>query len=148
MNWDAITAIGTISAAFVGVIGIWINLYEKTKRLSIKFEFIPRVSIYIANNSMRGVIITKIVFSVKQHVFYVDMRSGLSEINIQPGSVERISFVGEEIIKSYKETQVAALCNPSDRIDIILSDNYRRKYRVKTDLTIGMLGQSNGSSIF
>ena len=97
---------------------------------------------------MRGVIITKIVFSVKQHVFYVDMRSGLSEINIQPGSVERISFVGEEIIKSYKETQVAALCNPSDRIDIILSDNYRRKYRVKTDLTIGMLGQSNGSSIF
>ena len=58
MNWDAITAIGTISAAFVGVIGIWINLYEKTKRLSIKFEFIPRVSLYIANNSMRGVFIT------------------------------------------------------------------------------------------
>jgi hypothetical protein len=40
------------------------------------------------------------------------------------------------------------LCNPSDRIDIIISDNYRRRYRVKTDLTIGMLGQNNGGSIF
>ena len=57
-------------------------------------------------------------------------------------------FAGEDIIKKYNESQVAVLCNPSDRIDIILSDNYRRKYRVKTDLTIGMLGQSNGSSIF
>ena len=148
MNWDAITAIGTISAAFVGVIGIWINLLEKTKRLSIKFEYIPRVSLYIANNSMRGVIITKIVFSVKQHVFYVDMRVGLSEINMQPGSVNRINFEGEEIIKSFKETQVAALCNPSDRVEIILFDNYRRRYRVKTDMTIGMLEQNNGVSIF
>ena len=148
MNWDAITAIGTISAAFVGVIGIWINLHEKTKRLSIKIEYIPCASLYIANNSMRTVMITKIVFSVKQHVFYVDICDGLSEIKIQPGSVDRISFVGEYIIKTYNETQVAALCDPSDRIDIILSDNYRRKYRVKTEFTIGMLGQYNGESFF
>lgn len=148
MNWEAITAIGTILAAFVGVIGIWINLHEKTKRLSIKFEYIPRVSLYIANNSMRAVIITKIVFSVKQHVFYVDMRDGLSEINIQLGSVDKVYFAGEDIIKKYNESQVAVLCNPSDRIEIIISDNYRRRYRVKTDLTIGMLGQNNGGSIF
>ena len=67
---------------------------------------------------------------------------------MQPGSVNRINFEGEEIIKSFKETQVAALCNPSDRVEIILFDNYRRRYRVKTDMTIGMLEQNNGVSIF
>jgi len=80
--------------------------------------------------------------------FILKLHGDFKHNNFVLKSVERISFVGEEIIKSYKETQVAALCNPSDRIDIILSDNYRRKYRVKTDLTIGMLGQSNRSSIF
>ena len=34
MNWDAITGIGTIGTACVGIIGIWLNLYEKNKEVA------------------------------------------------------------------------------------------------------------------
>ena len=53
MNWDAITGIGTIGATCVGIIGIWLNLYEKTKKLLIKVEYAPRFVIYATNDSMR-----------------------------------------------------------------------------------------------
>ena len=41
MNWNAISAIGTILAAFVGVAGIWLNIWDKYKKLNISFEMIP-----------------------------------------------------------------------------------------------------------
>ena len=34
MNWDAISAVGTILAAIVGIAGIWLNLWDKTKKLN------------------------------------------------------------------------------------------------------------------
>ena len=33
LNWDALSAIGTILAAIVGVVGIWLNLWDKTKKI-------------------------------------------------------------------------------------------------------------------
>jgi hypothetical protein len=57
MNWDAITGIGTIGATCVVIIGIWLNLYEKTKKLLIKAEYLPRFVIYATNDYMRTVII-------------------------------------------------------------------------------------------
>ena len=29
INWEAVTGIGTVLAAVVGIAGIWINLWEK-----------------------------------------------------------------------------------------------------------------------
>ena len=40
MNWDAISAVGTILAAVVGVAGIWLNLWDKTKKLNIEKQTI------------------------------------------------------------------------------------------------------------
>ncbi len=138
MNWDAITGIGTIAAACVGIIGIWLNFYEKSKRLLIKEEYAPRFVVYATNDSMRTIIITKMVFSVDTHVFYVDIQDGLQEIRIQPGGVEKIVFDGKSVVQSYHKAGIDKLCNPAEKIQIVIHDNYRRKYKIKTDLTIGM----------
>ena len=138
MNWDAITGIGTIGATCVGIIGIWLNLYEKTKKLLIKAEYAPRFVIYATNDSMRTVIITKIVFSIDTHVFYVDIRDGLQELRIQPSGVDRITFNGSSVVQSYHKAGMEKLCNPTDKIGITIHDNYKRKYKIRTDLTIGM----------
>ena len=138
MNWDAITGIGTIGATCVGIIGIWLNLYEKTKKLLIMAEYAPRFVIYATNDSMRTVIITKIVFSIDTHVFYVDIRDGLQELRIQPSGVDRITFNGRSVVQAYHKAGMEKLCNPADKIGITIHDNYKRKYKIRTDLTIGM----------
>ena len=111
MNWEAITGIGTLGAAFVGIIGIWLNLYEKTKKLLIKAEYAPRFVIYATNDSMRTVIITRIVFSIDNRVIYVDIRDGLQELRIQPSGVERITFSGSSVVQSYHKVGMEKLCN-------------------------------------
>ena len=45
MNWDVISAVGTILAAVVGISGIWLNLWDKTKKLNINFETVPMISL-------------------------------------------------------------------------------------------------------
>lgn len=69
MNWDAISAVGTILAAVVGVAGIWLNLWDKTKKLNTNFETVPSFKIYLSNNSLRTTVITKMMCSVKTYVF-------------------------------------------------------------------------------
>jgi len=138
MNWDAITGIGTIAAACVGIIGIWLNFYEKTKRLLVKIEYAPRLVVYATNDSLRTVIITKMVFGVDSHVFYVDVRDGLQEIRIQPGGVARIVFDGKSVVQSYHKAGIDKLCNQADKIQIVIHDNYKRQYKIKTEFTIGM----------
>ena len=78
INWEAITAIGTILAAFVGITGIWINLWEKKRRLKVTFEMVPYFSVYLCNNSLRSIAVTKIVGIVVNSVFYVNNYVGLS----------------------------------------------------------------------
>ena len=87
---------------------------------------------------MRTVIITKIVFSIDTHDFYVDVREGLQELRIQPSGVDRITFNGRSVVQSYHKAGMEKLCNPADKIDITIHDNYKRKYKIRTDLTIGM----------
>ena len=110
----------------------------KTKKLLIKAEYAPRFVIYATNDSMRTVIITKIVFSIDTNVFYVDIRDGLQELRIQPSEVDRITFNGSSVVQSYHKAGMEKLCNPADKIDITIHDNYKRKYKIRTDLTIGM----------
>ena len=78
------------------------------------------------------------VFSVDTHVFYVDIQDGLQEIRIQPGGVEKIVFDGKSVVQSYHKAGIDKLCNPAEKIQIVFHDNYRRKYKIKTELTIGM----------
>ena len=56
INWAAVSAIGTVSAAIVGVAGIIINLCEKRKRLIVRLEMFPETSLIISNASTRAVV--------------------------------------------------------------------------------------------
>ena len=49
MDWNIVSAIGTVLAAFVGVAGIWINFWDKHRKLNIKFEMIPNAKFGIVN---------------------------------------------------------------------------------------------------
>ena len=79
-----------------------------------------------------------IVFSIDTHEFYVYVREGLQELRIQPSGVDRITFNGSSVVQSYHKVGMEKLCNPADKIDITIHDNYKRKYKIRTDLTIGM----------
>ncbi len=70
MDWNAISAIGTILAAFVGIAGILLNIWDKYKKLNVSFEIIPTAKVYISNNSQKTVAITKMLCSVNDHVFF------------------------------------------------------------------------------
>lgn len=136
MCWTALSAIGTIIAAFVGIAGIWLNIWDKKKRLKASFEAIPSFSIYISNASLRSVIITKIVCTVDNHVFYVKVYDGLQEVCLNPASVKKIEISKQEIYDEYYKCQLDALCNPNDEVVMILHDNYDRKYKIKTGFGI------------
>ena len=87
---------------------------------------------------MRTVIITLIEFSIGNYVFYVDIRDGLQELRIQPSGVERITFNESSVVQSYHKAGMEKLCNPADKIDVIIHDNFNRRYKKRTNLTIGM----------
>ena len=78
------------------------------------------------------------MFSIDTHDFYVDVREGLQELRIQPSGVDKITFNGSSVVQSYYKIGMEKLYNPADKIDITIHDNYKRKYKVRTDLTIGM----------
>ena len=136
MNWDAISAVGTILAAVVGIAGIWLNLWDKTKKLNINFETVPRFRIYLSNNSLRTTIITKIICSVSSNIFYVEYFDGLREVILPPASTHCIDMIKKDIHDAYCKTRSCAKCAPNDKVIFILHDNFGRKYTVKTDLGI------------
>ena len=137
IDWNAISAIGTIMASFVGIIGIWINLWDKKKRLSTNFEMYPPYKIFISNNSLRTVVITKMVCSINNHIIYVERFSGLEELRISPASIQSITLSKGSILESYEKLNMSAFCNSNEKINITIHDNFGRKYKIKTDLTIG-----------
>ena len=136
INWDAITAIGTITAAIVGVSGIWINYYEKTKRLSILFQIVPKIELIISNNSTRSVAITKMIIEIKDYIFYAEYYTGLQQLIVPPASTEAIVINSDAVKAEYKKLSMESLCSKEDTIIIILYDNYKRRYKVKTNLPI------------
>lgn len=137
MNWDAISAVGTILAAVVGVAGIWLNLWDKTKKVNTNFETVPSFKIYLSNNSLRTTVITKMMCSVKTYVFYVEYFEGLKELTLPPTTTQSIDIIKQDIHDAYCKARLCAKCAPNDEVIIILYDNYGRKYKIKTDLGIG-----------
>ena len=71
------------------------------------------------------------------YTFYVEYFDGLRELTLPPAATHSIDVIKQDIFKSYCETNTYAICNPKDKIRIILYDNYGRKYTIKTDLSIG-----------
>ncbi len=136
INWNAITAIGTIMAAFVGIAGIWMNLWEKKKRLKVTFEMVPYFSVFLCNNSLRTIMVTKIVGFVGDSVFYVNTYDGLHEVVLPPSSVKKIEINTSKIYDEYYRCQMDALYNPNEDIVLALYDNYGRKYKVNTKIGI------------
>ena len=137
MDWSAVSAVGTCLAAFVGIAGIWLNLWDKIRKLNIFFEAVPNFKIYISNNSQRATMITKIHYSVKTHTFHVESFSGLRELTVPPATTKSIYVPKQDIHNAYYQAKINAICNPDDKIVITLYDNYKRKYIIKTDYGIG-----------
>ena len=137
MNWDALSAIGTTLAAVVGVVGIWLNFWDKTKKIYTSFDTVPSFRIHLSNNSLRTVAITKMVCCIDTHVFYVEYFEGLKELTLPPATTQNINIIKQDIYRAYSKTNMSAICNPNDKVKIILYDNYSRKYTIKTDLSIG-----------
>ena len=136
MCWDAISAVGTILAAIVGVAGIWLNVWEKTRKLKVDFEIVPSFKIYLSNNSLRSTVITKMMCSVNSHIFYIEYFDGLNELVLPPATTQSIDIVRQNIYDAYCEAKLSAICAPNDKVTISLCDNYGRKYRIKTDMGI------------
>jgi len=138
MDWNAISAIGTVVAAFVGIAGIWINVWDKNKRLHAHFEMIPLPQIILCNNSTKTVKIMKMSFSVNNHIFDVKVFEGLHEIVLPPSGMQTIIIDNQNIVESYYKHGIDAICNKTDKICVYLFDNYGRKYRIRLGYPIGV----------
>ena len=136
MNWTALSAIGTTLATIVGIVGIWLNLWDKTRKIQAHFEMVPNFKIYLSNNSLRTIVITKMICSINTHVFHVEYFEGLSELTLPPATTQYINIIKQDIYRAYYKTNMCAICNTNDKVKIILYDNYGRKYTIKTDLSI------------
>ena len=137
MNWTALSAIGTTLATIVGITGIWLNLWDKTRKIQVHFEKVPNFKIYLSNNSLRTIVITKMICSINTQVFLVEYFEGLRELTLPPATTQNINIIKQDIYRAYSKTNMSAICNPNDKVKIILYDNYSRKYTIKTDLSIG-----------
>lgn len=141
MNWNALSAIGTTLAAIVGVAGIWINLCDKKRKIHTNFERVPSFKICLSNNSLRTVVITKMIYCIETHVFRVEYFEGLRELALPPATTQNIDIIKQDVYRAYCKTNMSAICSPNDNVKIILYDNYGRKYTIKTDLRIGAFQQ-------
>ena len=141
MILDILSSIGTILAAIVGIVGIWLNLWDRTRRLTVDFRMVPSFKIYLSNTSLRSIMITKMVCSVNDHVFYVDYFEGLKAICLPPTTTQDILLDKSELLNSYCNMPMNFLCqnNEKDIVTIIIFDNYGRKYRIKEDITVAIL---------
>lgn len=144
MYWNIISSIASILAAFAGIISIWLNLRDKTKKLSIRFEPVPIFKICICNESLRSARLTKMQCYIKKHLFYVEYFEKPNEIFLPPSTIKTTELNKALIYKAYHRCQIDKLCNPADKITIIIHDNYNKKYKINTFLTIGMLKTNNG----
>ena len=136
MDWNIVSAIGTILAAVVGVIGIWINVWEKQRKLNVKIDFVPDAVIYISNNSQRTVAITKIIYSVDNFIFLVEYLTGLDKLYLLTATTHSIKINKQNVYNSYVQHQMDLLGCNDKQVIITLFDNYDRKHRIKTRVSI------------
>lgn len=141
MDWTALSAIGTIAAAVVGIVGIFINLWDRTRKLHIDFQVEPPFRIYLSNASIRAINIVKIECLVGKHIFYSRYFEGEDEICLLPATVKSISLDRTELLNAYCELPINIMTQHSkdDSIKIILFDNRRKKYKIEQRIKVEML---------
>lgn len=140
-KWSAVAAIGTVLAAVVGILGIIFNTLEKTRRLEIQIKYASLLTLLVNNPSLRTVIITSVAVGTKEHCLYTEKRDGLRTIKVAPGALVEVILNKDDVIHQYKDIGLASLCNPEDKIEIIVRDSYNRRYRVRTELTVDTLNK-------
>ena len=77
------------------------------------------------------------LYSVNNHVFYVEYFEGLQEIVLLPSTSQTLYLNNKNMLDSYYDHKMDSLCNPNEKINIVLYDNYMRKYTIKTGFDIG-----------
>ena len=113
MNWTALSAIGTTLATIVGIVGIWLNLWDKTRKIQAHFEMVPNFKVYLSNNSLRTIVITKMICSINTHVFHVEYFEGLSELTLPPATTQNINIIKQDVYRAYCKTNMSAICTPA-----------------------------------
>lgn len=136
IDWNAVSAIGTVAAALVGIAGIWLNLHDKRKKLKILFETSPSYKVFICNSSLRTVMITRIRYYAGNHIFFVEAFEGLSEMSIPPATTHTYLLDKTAIHISFCDKQMSLVCDKKDEIILELVDNFGRVYKLKTGLTV------------
>ena len=138
MNWEGLSAIGTTLAAIVGIVGIWLNLWDKTKKIYTSFETVPSFRIHLSNNSLRTVAITNMICCIgtDAYVFYVEYFDGLRELTLAPTVTKSIDIIKQDVFRACCKANMSAICKSNDKVRIILYDNYNRKYTIKTNMSI------------
>ena len=134
-NWDALSAIGTIIAASVGMIGILINVFEKIKRLTVNYNFVPKPVVIVCNNSNRPVVLLKMNYFCGGHLFFSKYYSDEEEIVLSSLSAKSVPIELEKAVKSIYGLGLDKIISPSDKIELKLYDGYKRGYRIKTEWT-------------
>ena len=141
MEWDALSAIGTIAAAVVGIVGIFINLWDRTRKLHIDFQVEPPFRIYLSNASIRAISIVKIECLVGKHIFYSKHFEGEDEIYLLPATVRSISLDRIELLNAYCELPVNIMTQlrEDDSIKITFLDNRHKKHKINRRIKVKML---------
>ena len=135
-NWSAVSAIGTILAALVGIIGIWLNIFDKKRKLDITIDNAFRDKIYICNNSVKTVRVIKMIGLISGCSFYAEHFDGLDEIVLHPSEMKTLTIDTKTVYNNFYASKMDAICNSNDPVELILQDNYRRKYRINTGIGI------------
>ena len=141
MEWEALSAIGTIAATVVGVVGIFINLWDRTRKLHIDFQVEPPFRIYLSNASIRAISIVKIECLVGKHIFYSRYFEGEDDICLLPATVRSISLDRIELLNAYCELPVNIMTQfrEYDSIKIIIFDNRCKKYKINRRIKVKTL---------
>ena len=137
--WTVITAIGTVAAAFVGIVGIWVNYYEKHRRLIINVNMFPKPTVYLCNSAASTILITKIRCYAGNSLVDAKPFIGDEELRIAPYTTYSCSLDMDELRCSVSPFIECKICKDSDTIKLELFDNYRRRYKVNTGLTVDAL---------
>ena len=135
MDWNALSAIGTTLAAIVGIIGIWLNLCDRTRKLYISLQRVPDLKICISNNSIKTIVITKMICCINTHVFHVEYFEGFREFILPPATTKNLDIIKQDVFEAYCKTKLC-VNKTYDEVKFILYDNYGRKYTIETGFRI------------
>lgn len=140
MWWNILATIGTTLSAIATTIGILLTVYQLNRKLNFSIIDIPECKIIVSNNATKSVTITKMVYSIgKKEPVYVRYNDNQEDGTILPAQVKVLDFQEDILLDEYFSSNY--LKGKEDKIIYIYAiDNYNRKYKIKTNITLENLG--------